>query len=165
MTNTNPKIISAVRLIQKCLFVRKDGKILALRRDPGDHSRSGAWDLPGGGYERGEDVIEAIKREVQEEAGIIANSLFPFYFANKVGTKKGLFAGENVFAICYVCRDWGNALSGASGKEGDIQLSEEHVEYQWVTPQEFAQLDFAQDDGFFAAAIETYLNQFASSSP
>lgn len=146
--NINPKILDNVRLIQKCLVVNSDGKILALRRDENDHSRSGAWDLPGGGYERGEEVIEAIKREVKEESGLTANSVYPIYFASKIGAKLGLFAGDTVFAICYVCRDW----------EGELVLSTEHEDYQWVTPQEFAKLNFAEDDGFFADSIRAYLN-------
>lgn len=144
----NPKILDNVRLIQKCLIVNKEGKVLALKRSADDHSRGGNWDLPGGGYERGERVIEAIKREVKEEAGLTVNSLRPIFVDNHMNVKKGFFAGLNVFGICYLCKDW----------EGDVVLSDEHTDYQWVTAEEFAQLSFGDDNGFFVSSVTTYLD-------
>ncbi len=141
------KILNSVRLIQKCIIVRSDGKILTLKRAPDDHSRGGNWDLPGGGYEQGEDVIEAIKREVMEEAGLTANSLRPIYFANKLGVKEGFFAGDTVFATTYVCSDW----------NGEVILSDEHVEYQWISPEEFLTLSFGADNGYFVDSMKVYL--------
>lgn len=142
----NPKILDNVRLIQKCLIVNKEGKVLALKRSADDHSRGGNWDLPGGGYERGERVIEAIKREVKEEAGLTVNSLRPIFVDNHMNVKKGFFSGLNVFGVCYVCTAW----------EGEVVLSDEHTEYQWVTPAEFAQLSFGDDNGFFTESIKAY---------
>lgn len=140
------KILNNVRLIQKCIIVRKDGKILALKRAPDDHSRGGNWDLPGGGYEQGEDVIDAIKREVMEEVGVIVKNVIPVFFANN-SAKTGFFQGDNVFGMCYLCREW----------EGEIRLSDEHVEYQWIDPTGFALLNFGEDCGFFSASINAYM--------
>lgn len=36
----------------------------------------GAWSIPKGEYEEGEDPLEAAKREFMEETGIVANGLF-----------------------------------------------------------------------------------------
>lgn len=142
----NPKILHNVRLIQKCIIIGKGGKILALKRAGDDHSRGGNWDLPGGGYEQGEQVLEAIKREVKEEAGLTVHTLIPIFIDNHMNVKKGFFAGLNVFGVCYVCSDW----------EGEVVLSNEHTEYQWVTEEEFAQLSFGEDNGFFGEAIKAY---------
>ena len=142
----NPKILQNVRLIQKCIIVGKDGKILALKRAADDHSRGGNWDLPGGGYEQGENVIEAIKREVKEEAGLTAKTLKPIFFDNHMNVKEGFFAGLNVFGVCYICSDW----------EGVVVLSSEHTEYAWVSPADFSKLSFGADNGFFVASINAY---------
>ena len=142
----NPKILQNVRLIQKCLIIDPAGKILALKRSSDDHSRGGNWDLPGGGYEQGEQVIEAIKREVFEEAGLTAKNLRPIFVDNHMNVEKGFFAGLNVFGICYECTDW----------VGEVALSDEHTDYQWVTAEEFAQLSFGDDNGFFVASIQAY---------
>ena len=144
---TNPKIINNVRLIQKCIVADGKGRILALRRAVDDHSRGGNWDLPGGGYEQGKDVIEAIKREVMEEVGLVAEVLSPIFFTNKIGVAEGFFAGDNVFGICYTCNAW----------SGDVAISEEHVEYKWINPKEFLNLDFGADSGFFKASMTAYL--------
>lgn len=145
MTN---KILNNVRLIQKCIIVNHDGKIFALKRASDDHSRGGNWDLPGGGYEQGEDVLSSIKREVMEEAGLAVNTLCPVYFTNRIGVGEGFFKGDTVFGVCYVSSDW----------RGDVVLSSEHVEYRWVTPKEFKSFDFGEDSGFFAEAIDAHIN-------
>lgn len=46
-----------------------DGKILLVRRSEED-SYAGSWEFPGGGVDEDEMLVEAIKREVQEETGI-----------------------------------------------------------------------------------------------
>src|SRR3989338_2008483 len=62
------KIVSAI--------VVADEKILLGQRDDKPESRDpNCWQLPGGGVEDGETPDEAIKRELQEEIGIIPSSL------------------------------------------------------------------------------------------
>lgn len=153
---SNPKILQNVRIIQKCIVVRDDGRILALKRAADDHSRGGNWDLPGGGYEQGENIIAAVKREVLEEAGLTAKTVRPIFVDNHMNVKEGFFAGLNVFGICYVCRDWEALPAEAGAKEGEVKLSDEHTEYRWVTPSEFASLSFGADNGFFSASIKAY---------
>jgi mutator protein MutT len=69
MTNSQPiKVVSAI--------VVADGKMLLLLRDDNPEIRDpSCWQLPGGGVEDGETPDEAIKRELQEEIGIIPSSL------------------------------------------------------------------------------------------
>lgn len=143
----NPKILDNVRLLQKCILVDKEGLILALRRAPDDHSRGGNWDLPGGGYEQGELVIDAIKREVMEEAGLVIDAPQPIFFTNQLDVAKGFFQGHNVFGMCYVSHKW----------SGEVVLSSEHIEFKWMTPEYFLTLDFGDDGGFFKASTQSYL--------
>ena len=58
------KVLNSVQFIQKALMVNSDGKILALKRTISDDFRAGCWDLPGGRYEEGEDILDAIRREI-----------------------------------------------------------------------------------------------------
>jgi 8-oxo-dGTP diphosphatase len=145
---TSSKILNNVRLIQKCIIVRDDGKILSLKRAADDHSRGGNWDLPGGGYEQGELVIDAIKREVMEEVGLVVGDLTPVFFTNHMGVEEGFFQGDTVFATCYASSDW----------EGEIVLSSEHTEYKWITPEEFKTYNFGEDSGFFVEALDAYIS-------
>ncbi|MFF8383390.1 NUDIX hydrolase [Streptomyces kanasensis] len=45
----------------------RDGRLLLARGAAGDGA--GAWTLPGGGTRHGEDVLDAVAREVEEETG------------------------------------------------------------------------------------------------
>ena len=59
---------SFYRVTVKGLMV-KDGKLLLLKES---NNLSGQWELPGGGLDFGEDIHSALKREIEEEAGIKA---------------------------------------------------------------------------------------------
>lgn len=62
------KIVSAI--------VVADRRVLLLLRDDNPEIRDpNCWQLPGGGVEENETPDEAIKRELQEEIGIIPSSL------------------------------------------------------------------------------------------
>ena len=52
------------------VIVRDDGAILLSRRDPAVH-QGGKWEFPGGKLEPGESVEEALRRELEEELGIV----------------------------------------------------------------------------------------------
>ena len=54
--------------------VRKDRKYLIMRRS-NSNSSSGKWMFPGGRIENGETAGEAVKREIDEEAGLNVNIL------------------------------------------------------------------------------------------
>lgn len=142
----NPKILNNVKLIEKCILLSSDGKLLALKRTKDDKSRPSCWDLPGGGYEQGEDTDEAIKREVFEECGLKLHSSATIYFTSRIGEKVGFFLGDTVFAVCRISSDW----------SGEVVLSSEHVEFRWVTPDEFLNLNFGDDSGFFRESILAY---------
>jgi 8-oxo-dGTP pyrophosphatase MutT (NUDIX family) len=49
-------------------IVSRDGQLLLVRHRAGPHS----WSLPGGGVDRHERFVEAARREVYEEAGVVA---------------------------------------------------------------------------------------------
>jgi 8-oxo-dGTP diphosphatase len=78
----------------------------------------GEWDLPGGRPDVGEDHRAALKREVQEEAGLAVEVGAPL--------DEHLFEvlpGRFVRIVPFVCH-----LMGAS----DIALSHEHLETRWL---------------------------------
>lgn len=141
---TAPKLLNNVKFIQKCIIVDDKGRILALRRGPNDARRPGCWDLPGGNYEDGEDVNEAIKREIMEETSLKAYSLKPIYIASSIGKT---YKNITVFALTQLCSKW----------EGEVKISDEHTEYRWVTPDEFMDLKTGDDGGFLKDSLQAYL--------
>lgn len=102
----HPKHIVAV----SGLIRHPDGKILLIRGP-----RRG-WEFPGGQVEEGENLIEAFRREVQEETGITASlgPLVGIYSNIKAPTKLAFgFLGDYV--------------------SGELATSDESLETEWVT--------------------------------
>src|SRR5215213_5410538 len=88
------------------------GRVLLLLNERGE------WDLPGGRPDPGEDHRAALKREVQEEAGLIVD----------VGEALSDYLFE-VLPGPFVCR-----LTGG----GDVVISHEHLETRWLPLAELA---------------------------
>ncbi|MBO0655140.1 NUDIX domain-containing protein [Streptomyces triculaminicus] len=51
-----------------------EGKVLLLHR-PADDYLGGLWELPSGGVDTGESLIEALRREVAEETGLTVTAI------------------------------------------------------------------------------------------
>ena len=64
MTERLKNIKSAYRVVIKGLVRDSSDKLLFVQE------RSDSWDLPGGGLEHGENIVEALTREFQEELGV-----------------------------------------------------------------------------------------------
>lgn len=47
----------------------RDGQVLLARLSPSDPAEPSRWTMPGGGLDHGEDPLDAVVREVEEETG------------------------------------------------------------------------------------------------
>lgn len=62
-----------------------DDRILLIEgRDPAGHNAGGWWEIPGGGVDRGEDIEDAVRRELWEEAGIADAEIGPCVWTQEV---------------------------------------------------------------------------------
>ena len=59
------------------VLVRPDGQFLMTSR-PSDKVYAGYWEFPGGKFETGETVEQALRRELHEELGICITSAVPW---------------------------------------------------------------------------------------
>lgn len=103
------------------------GELLLLKRSNYDSTNAGAWVIPGGHVDPGEDCETAAKRELLEEAGISVDLLMvddnPF---KPTWSKVGEYDDENCH-IDYFC------LSGANMSRFEIILQEEEMrDYCWI---------------------------------
>lgn len=100
-------------------MIFNEGRLLLLQKnDEGAHH----WEFPGGGLRFSEDFESALRREVAEETGLAVTVEGPVGIWS-YQKKDGQFLNGVIFA----------ALS----QRDDVRLSEEHLAYCWVTPEEF----------------------------
>lgn len=81
------------------------------------------WDMPKGRIEKGEDPLDAAKREVGEETGLTPKLISNEYFDCLYTLKKMRAEKAIRFFI-------------AKSKTDEVELSNEHHEYRWVTAKE-----------------------------
>jgi 8-oxo-dGTP diphosphatase len=98
-------------------FIIHNGQLLIMKRRPNDPQKPGAWDIPGGRLELGEDPFEGLKREAREEIGCEIEIEMPISVHHFVRDD-----GQKITLTIYLSK----FLSG------DIKLSEEHTEYKWI---------------------------------
>ncbi|OGE87655.1 MAG: hypothetical protein A3J07_02985 [Candidatus Doudnabacteria bacterium RIFCSPLOWO2_02_FULL_49_13] len=98
-------------------FIVKDGRLLMLKRRANDPHMPGAWDIPGGRLELGEDPYEGLKREAREEANLNIEIIMPISVHHFVRDD-----GQKITLTIYWCKFL----------TSEIKLSEEHQEYKWV---------------------------------
>lgn len=113
----NPKIYVAAS------YVNVDGKVLLMQLSQ-LKNESGSWGVPAGKIEANEPLIEGACRELFEETGIRVNSETPIKHLAQIYIRKP--------DTDYVYHIFSLNLKAIP----DIQLSEEHTSYRWVTHSE-----------------------------
>ena len=106
-------------LVSGILPVREDGRILLLLRP------TGTWEPPAGRLQPGESFEEGAIRELYEETGMLVRP--QRIIATWVGDAP---SGSRLASITYAGR--------ADG--GEVTLSDEHLDYRWVTLEEWMSL-------------------------
>lgn len=111
-----PKMVVAAKGI-----VEYEGKLLIVKRAEDDEVDGGAWELPGGKIDFGEEPEAALIREIREEAGVgvtVGGIMYASSFLSD--------PARQVIILAYRCTADGEAVT----------LSFEHSDYRWVNPGE-----------------------------
>ena len=117
-------------------IIINNGSILIAQR--GDNQKlAGKWEFPGGKIEPGETPEECLKREINEELGIIIEI--------------DKFFGESVYR--YDTAEVKLFAYKAKWIEGNLKLTV-HSQVKWVKPCELAKYDFAPADIPFIEKLE-----------
>lgn len=114
-------------------FIEKNGEVLTLKHEKG-------LDFPGGKITEGTlDFVSELRREVREETGLEIEVGDPFVVWHTKFPKNG----HNIFLVGYKCKY----------QTGDLKISDEHLNYQWVNKENF---DSLNDGEAYFAALKKY---------
>jgi len=133
----SPPAAKPARLSVKAVIRDGEGRCLLIRRSALCKNNAGKWDLPGGKVDAGEAIDAALAREVAEECGVaIAVDRVLGAAESDTPTKK----------VVYV-------IFGGRHVSGEVQLSEEHDGYEWVSREDLAKVDLCDQ---FRPFAQTY---------
>ena len=104
----------------KAIIKNKDNKFLVILKSDIEEINPNEIDLPGGRLKFGEDFEDGLKREIMEELGITIEIMR----LSRVWTliKNDLHLVGLTFLANYV--------------SGDIKLSQEHINFQWISKKD-----------------------------
>ncbi len=133
------------RIATKALIIDGNGKYLLLREASTykEGTNVGRYHLPGGRLNIGEYFEDGLFREVKEETGLEIEIVRPLYVGEWRPVIKGI--RNQIVAIFFLCR----------AKSTKVTLSEEHDDFQWVSPKEDNKLDVMDPEN---KVIASYLN-------
>ncbi len=119
-----------IEVAVKGIILDESNRILVLKRSKEEDVFKNLWDIPGGKIEFGEDLKQALKREIKEEAGIEVDVLFPL-------NTWSFFRNENTYVvgITFLCRP----------RSTDVNLSKEHKSYKWIHERDLDQLEMNEN--------------------
>ena len=103
-----------------------EGRFLIVQRSAASKNGAGRWELPGGAMEFGESPAEAIARELREETGLA-------FTPHGLLSTWTFFLGDSLQVV-------GTTTLGSCG-DRDVQLSDEHEDFAWVTRQSVRDYD------------------------
>ncbi|OGO68013.1 MAG: hypothetical protein A2Z49_11510 [Chloroflexi bacterium RBG_19FT_COMBO_56_12] len=115
--------------IAALIRARSDGRYLLLKRAASKDFGAGGWECPTGRVDQGEGFEQAAHREVREEIGI------EMQIDGLLGTThfyRGPVIPENeLVGVIFLC---------SIPEPLELQLSEEHSEYRWLSAAEALQM-------------------------
>lgn len=117
-----PKLFVAIKA-----FIKHEGKVLILRESNKyqDGANESKFDVVGGRITPGQNFMDSLLREIDEETKLKVQVGNPFY----VGEWRPVVKGEQwqIVGTFFEC----------SADSEKVELSEDHDDYKWVNPEEF----------------------------
>jgi len=116
--------VNADIVTKSIILNRKLNKFLLLQREKQDSIGANTWENAGGNVECGEELEEAMKREIKEETGITDISIERVAYVTLVNGKKPYLI------IAYLCETLTDTIT----------LSDEHQAFIWADKEECKKL-------------------------
>ena len=137
-----------VLLVNRSAVLDSKGNVLLVQRAAGDRHNANLWEFPGGKLDEGQDVTQALEREVLEETGLLVMPVNRVaYFESRILTSYK-YQGMPYIVLVGISKILG-------GKK--VVLSEEHQNFAWVTPKEALTYDLTSETRKAILALENNL--------
>ena len=103
-------------------------KFLIVKRHENEIAYPGKWAFPGGKVEKGQTILETLKREVLEETGLEIED-YKYYLKDYTFARPD---GHNVVGICFIVK---------SNSE-NVKISKDFEDFAWITPEDLKNFDY-----------------------
>jgi len=118
-------------VFRKSQFTNAQPTLLLVRRAVGELTFPGLWEVPGGGVEPYETILDAVVREVGEETGLVVGKIIRCCdVENFLGKRSGRATRKWQFEV---------EIEG-EGEEVVVVNPAEHDEFRWVREEEVREL-------------------------
>lgn len=126
-----PSVFNPIFDVVGC-FVENNKEILLLHRQ--DYKPQGnTWGIPSGKVDSGENLIQALSRELIQETGIYIDK-------NKINSFKSVFVKYSNYDFIY------HMYHLELTKRNKIRINhEEHKNYIWISPEKSLRMNLIQD--------------------
>lgn len=124
-------------IIQKIVVaavISRRNKILLLQRSSTEKVLPGLWELPSGRRENFESSIQAMKREVREETGLIIEVLNPINIFEYVMKKNNII--KDTTQINFLVKVKGQCK---------VKISKEHQNFAWVGEKDLSRYKISRE--------------------
>ena len=102
-------------------------KFLIVKRNENEIAHAGKWALPGGKAEKGEKIIDVLRREVLEEVGLEIED-FKQYIKDYTFIRPD---GHNVVGLVFLVK----------AKTYNVKISKDFTDFKWIKPEELKNFD------------------------
>lgn len=123
------------RAAVKVLIMDELGRLLVTQ------NTQGTWEIPGGGWEHDETLLQCVAREMDEELGVKAHNISDIEFVLRGQSERGWSVLRLV-------------VRATIDEDVELQPGDDQVAYRYVNRRDFLQLTFCEADKPFLDATE-----------
>jgi len=113
-------------------FIRNEGKVLLMKRSQKEKFLPGYWEMPGGKVEFGEDINEAVTREVKEEANLDVKVVGPYAAFSYISDDGNRHTTDIQFLV------------EVTGDATNLKIADAHNEAKWFGREEINGLEISE---------------------
>lgn len=110
-------------------IVENNNQFLFIRRSRNCKNMAGKWVFPGGKVEKGEDIIQALYRELAEETGLEFTNDIAFLSAYQFLRNEDSSSSQGLVFL-------------VRAKNREIKSDEDIEEYRWINPEDIVNYKF-----------------------